>query len=94
MPESVTISNSAQTPDAQVRNPVLTGAKEPSPVTSHAVCSSTSPIFSDPVVVGAVKASPHRVCFKVVPVKIRCKGGTGQIITYGSDATFCPGSLV
>ena len=99
VPESVAISNSAQTPDAQVRNTVSSGAKEPSPVTSHAVCSSTSAIFSDPVAVGAVKASRPRVCFKVLSVKIGCKGGTGQIITYafldsGSDATFCLGSLV
>ena len=52
----------------------------------------------DPVTVAALEAGRPRVCFKVVPVKIRCPGGTREIITHafldsGSDASLCLDSL-
>ena len=52
----------------------------------------------DLVTVAALEAGRPRVCFKVVPVKIRCPGGIREIITHafldsGSDATLCLDSL-
>ena len=52
----------------------------------------------DLVTVAALEAGRPRVCFKVVSVKIRCPGGTREIITHafldsGSDASLCLDSL-
>ena len=67
--------------------------------TSPPVTESTRASFNSVVAVCSVRASRPRACFKVVPVKISCEGGTKQITTCafldgGSDATFCLESLV
>ncbi|XP_068697634.1 uncharacterized protein [Montipora foliosa] len=69
------------------------------PATPPVRNESTAASPSDPVTVGAVRASRPRVCFKVVPVKITGNCGTKEIITHafldsGSGATFCLESLV
>ena len=52
----------------------------------------------DLVTVAALEAGRPRVCFKVVPVKIRCPEGTREIISdafldSSSDASLCLDSL-
>ena len=61
------------------------------PNTKDSSPSMASAREPDPVTVAVLKAGRPRVCFKVVPVKIRCPGGTRKIITHafldsGSDA--------
>ena len=69
------------------------------PATPPVLNESTAASSSDPVTVGAVRASRPRVCFKVVPVKITGNCGTKEMITHAfldseSHATFCLESLV
>ena len=80
-------------------SPLMPTTVRVNPATPPVLNESTAASPSDPVTVGAVRASRPRVCFKVVPVKITGNCGTKEIITHafldsGSDATFCLESLV
>ena len=80
-------------------SPLMSTTVRVNPATPPVLNEFTAASPSDPVTVGAVRASRPRVCFKVVPVKITGNRGTKEITTHafldsGSDATFCLESLV
>ncbi|XP_015754718.1 PREDICTED: uncharacterized protein LOC107334301 [Acropora digitifera] len=80
-------------------SPLMSATVRVNPATPPVLNEFTAASPSDPVTVGAFRASRPRVCFKVVPVKITGNRGTKEIITHafldsGSDATFCLESLV
>ena len=85
-PSSNAVEGSANSSNVQAPN-----TKDSSP-------SMASAREQDLVTVTALEAGRPRVCFKVVPVKIRCPGGAREIITHafldsGSDASLCLDSL-
>ena len=94
-PGSSASTSNAQEPVTELHSSQApTMAKPANPVASPVVSESRTLRSSDSVAVCSVRASRPRVCFKVVPVKISCRGNTKEITTYafldgGSDATLC-----
>ena len=85
-PSSNAVEGSANSSNVQAPN-----TKDSSP-------SMASAREQDLVTVAALEAGRPRVCFKVVPVKIRYPGGAREIITHAfldssSDASLCLDSL-
>ena len=92
-------SGAAERSVTERRSPLVLTTARVNPVTPPVLNDSTAASSSDPVTVGAVRASRPRVCFKVFPVKITGNCRTKEMITHafldsGSDATFCLESLV
>ena len=99
-PGSSASTSNAQEPVTELHSSQApTMVRPANPLASPVVSESRTLRSSDSVAVCSVRASRPRVCFKVVLVKISCRGNTKEITTYafldgGSDATLCLESLV